>query len=304
VAPPHLQKTDSAFSIAYVLTTRGQDLYAEMAFTSALSVRLSNSTARVLLLCDERSAKNLHARKHPLLEQVDDCIPVETPQGDPTFQNRWIKTQAYSHVKTPCLLLDADTLVRGSLSELPKLVRELGVVANHNRRDVREQIYPEDAGELQKLGWPRPQQFCLYANGGFLFFQRVSAVKQWFEDWHKLWLEGWTKTGRQRDQPALNTSLQRSRVRVTELPDRYNFQINMAEGGAGDALIWHFYSSSPIRGRLYHELLKKSVRLKITRFRSLLLAALQASDPGRSLWSVVLAGYLASWWPFGPRRVA
>jgi hypothetical protein len=269
-------------TIAYILTTNGKDIYADMALASIISVRLSNPSARVSLVCDVESAEFLMEEKSPLIGEADDFIKVQTPKGGPVFRNRWIKTQAILFVKTPCLLLDADTLVRSSFIDLFSLVDELGVVANHNRKEMREQIYCEDVAELQKLGWPSPENFSSYANGGFLFFFGASSVRHWFQAWHQLWLGGYAQTGRPKDQPALNTSLNRSHVKVTLLPDKYNLQVNMCRDGVKDAVVWHFYASSTIRSKLYLDILRKARNTNTQKLRNLLSVVINASDLNRA----------------------
>jgi len=259
-----------------------------MALLSILSARISSPGLRVVILCDPKTMQNLRNNKNPLFYEVDAVNCVDCAEGGATFKNRWIKTQACNFLTGPLLLLDVDTLIRGSLSDLAFQVADLGIVANHNRVDSREQVYPEDVTELQKQGWPGPDAFRPYANGGFLFLHDRPEVKAWMDSWHRLWLEGYRRTGRPQDQPSLNTSLLRSGLRPTWLPDQYNWQVNMALGRAEKAKIWHFYGSSPGMSRMYRELLNKAGDMKIQKIKKILPAIVAAKDPHQSLSLAIL----------------
>ena len=52
------------------------------------------------------------------------------------------------------------------------------------------------------------------------------------------------RTGRYRDQPALNFSLLETDADVAVLEHYWNAQIGMRSDLAEDALIWHIYSST------------------------------------------------------------
>src|SRR5204862_1858016 len=114
------------FRVVYVLTSDGRDAYADMALVSMLSVRISNPGLGIFVVCDEKSAITLRAKKHRMLAVCDQFITVPTPDGEPNFRHRWIKTQLCRYVDGNVLYIDADTLMRGSLADLHQLVSELG----------------------------------------------------------------------------------------------------------------------------------------------------------------------------------
>jgi hypothetical protein len=49
--------------------------------------------------------------------------------------------------------------------------------------------------------------------------------------------------GDHRDQPALNSALYNTELRLTVLPDRFNAQFKITPGVAAGASLWHYYSS-------------------------------------------------------------
>lgn len=228
-------------NLAYVLTSNGCDKFADMALVSMLSVRISNPGCRIVLLCDAKSARGINSAKHRVLDVCDEMISVDTPAGNPTFRNRWIKTQLSDFISGPCLYIDADTLVRGSLEPLTRLQSDFAAVANHNGKNLAEQIWDEDRAVLVKMGWPT--EFNFYANGGVFFFNGKKASQELFATWHRLWKESYLATGRFRDQPSLNTALTQAPMKVECLPNSWNGQVISSPVCAFDASIWHFYSS-------------------------------------------------------------
>lgn len=257
----------SDLSIAYVITSDGQDIFADMALVSMLSVRATNEQARILLVCDASSAQALKNCRHRILEVCDELVHVETPSGEPTFRNRWIKTQLCRYVPGPGLYVDADMLVRGSLAELPALAPELGVVANHNQPDLADQIWVEDADFLESMGWPRTFEF--YANGGLQFYQPCAGVERFYEAWHRLWFDGVKATGRLRDQPSLNTAIRESGIRITRLPEQYNLQLRAVQYGVSSALVWHFWAAIELQDSAFRRLLKAAPTMGLNELQSL-----------------------------------
>src|SRR5947207_6262342 len=176
------------FSVVYVISSDGADAFADMALVSMLSVQVSNPGLGIRAVCDEKSAITLSAKMHRMLDVCDQFITVPTPDGEPNFRHRWIKTQLGRYVEGNILYIDADTLVRGSLADLLHLVSELGAVANHNGATLSEQIWIEDRQVFEGMSWP--SNFRTYVNCGFFFFKPCPRVRQLFATWHKLWLDG------------------------------------------------------------------------------------------------------------------
>jgi hypothetical protein len=242
------------FTIAYVITSDGRDVFGNMALVSMLTVRATNSQSRILLVCDALSMRALRSVRHRVLEVCDELVPVDTPPGEPTFRNRWIKTQLCRYVSGPCLYLDADMLVRGSLADLPSLAPELGVVANHNQDDLADQMWVEDAEFLRRMGWPGV--FPFYANGGLQFYRQCTGTERFYEAWHRLWLDGVNATGRLRDQPSLNTAISESGVKASRLPEKFNLQLQAGHRGVSAALVWHFWAAAELQDSAFRRLLQ------------------------------------------------
>ncbi len=231
--------TRDVLTIAYVLTSDGRDQFADMALISMLSVRISNPGCRIVLLCDAESARAIKSTKHRVLDVCDELSSIETPVGNATFRNRWIKTQLCKFISGPVLYLDVDTLVREDVSALSKIITNIGFVANHNGSVAKEQLWNEDLQYLERNGWNPKLPF--YPNGGVIFYNETPSTTRLFEKWHELWLEDFQNTKRGRDQPALYEALAQSSIEYTELPLQYNFQFPHQNLPLDRMAILHFY---------------------------------------------------------------
>jgi hypothetical protein len=227
--------------VCYVLTSTGRDLYADMNLLSIWSLRLSNPSAIIFLLCDADTASVLQQYRHPILQNVDHSISVQTPPGSETFRNRYVKTSMRSYIEGAFLYLDADTLIRGRLSPIFSTDASFCAAPNHSGTGSPSEIPPEERKLFEKMKWQFPSDF--YVNGGVLFFADNPTVYEFFHIWHRKWLQFVLITGEHFDQPSLNSALSESNVQFSLLPHRFNAQIQNCPRTALGAIVWHFYSS-------------------------------------------------------------
>jgi TupA-like ATPgrasp len=270
-------KSEFPFRVVYVITCDGRDAYADMALVSMLSVRISNPGLDILAVCDQESALALSAKKHRLLKVCDELMTVPTPDGEPTFRSRWIKTQLCRYAEGSVLFLDADTLVRGSLVELPRLVSEVGAVANHNGATLSEQIWIEDQQFFEGMGWAG--NFQAYVNSGVFFFKPYPRVREFFATWHRLWLAGVSARGRLRDQPSFNTAIVLSGVEMKVLPSIFNVQVAKSWNTSSQAVVWHFYALKPDERHSFWGLVKVASGSPLTRLNHSISRALTMPAP-------------------------
>jgi hypothetical protein len=246
-------------SLVYIVTSCGDDNFANMALVSMLSARKTNPSSKIVLICDEGTARSAAAHNHRMLHVCNELVTVDVPPGHPTFVNRWMKTQARKWIEGPFLLVDTDTLIRAPLDELLHLVAHMGAVPNHNTDTVERQVWREDLEEVMQMGWGR--EFAAYWNGGVLFFQQTETVENFFKLWHARYLQSAQHLRRYRDQPALNTAIRDSFIPITRLPDRFNFQIRDICKRWSDAAIWHYYSSAGLEGTMFGEIVDAASKL-------------------------------------------
>src|SRR5262249_20267133 len=133
---------------------------------SAASLRISNRRLKVLVVCDPDSAAAMQRKRDPLLEEANEWAIFETPSGDASFRNRFVKTNLRNLIDGCYLFLDSDTLIRGELSELFSLTADIACAANHSKHQLEHQIWEEDKAMLTTMGWQTRDD--VYVNGGVM----------------------------------------------------------------------------------------------------------------------------------------
>jgi hypothetical protein len=277
VAPKKVTVDCAKFSVAYAVTSDGRDAYADMALVSMLSVRLTNPHLRILAVCDEASAQALRHHRHRMLEVCDEVVDVVTGDGHPTFRNRLLKTQLCLHVPGPCLYLDADILVRGSLAQLPSHTTDIGAVANNNARSKDEMVWIGDEDFLRTMGWP--PKFDTFVNGGVQFYHDTQGTRDFYELWHKLYVEGLERHADRQDQPSLNAAIKLSGVRCAVLPDIYNLQMKPGARGACGAAVWHFWHALGLGDSSFARLVAAAPRVDLAKLRRMVGKAIRQPYP-------------------------
>lgn len=231
-------------NIVYVLTIGPNGLAsAHMNLVSAWSIRYSNPSFKITVVCDNKSYCCLNEHKHKLLDNIDHIINVEKIDGDNNYVNRFIKTSLIQLVYNDFLYLDADTFVKGSLGDLSGVSEDIAGVANHNNIDSSK-IVIDELNKIKYLNWNIPKS---YINGGFLHIKNNDNSKKFFEIYHNKWKESCKKLNDHRDQHCLSSAIEDSGVSLKVLPKKYN-----AQGYCGptntikpehdlDAIVYHTY---------------------------------------------------------------
>jgi hypothetical protein len=262
-----------ALKVVYCLTSSGGDLYEAMTRVSLATVRLTNPTARIEIACDQQTHHALHATRSQLLHEADAVHGFPTPHGPPTFRNRFVKTQLRLLLSGPFLFLDSDTVVRKPLTPLLNLQADIAAAPNHSADTFAEQIWSEDQANLDTMGWQVREP---YVNGGVIWYADTPAAHRFAEAWHCNWLANVERTGRYRDQTALNQSLSTTNnLGIEVLPHDCNLQYLCKHDGAEDAFIWHAHYTAHVHER-ESEIFVRAVELaNLHHHKSLSHAAIQ-----------------------------
>lgn len=227
--------------VVYCITSSGGDLYEAMTRVSLATLRLTNPGARITIACDEQTHQALQASGSQLFHEADEVRGFPTPDGPPTYRNRYVKTQLGRLIDGPFLFLDSDTVVRKPLTPLLDLHCDIAAAPNHSADTLAEQIWSEDQANLDTMGWQVREP---YVNGGVIWYADTPAAQRFAEAWHRNWLANVVRTGRYRDQPALNQALSAEpEIQLHTLSHCWNAQIGIRSDLAEEALIWHIYSS-------------------------------------------------------------
>jgi hypothetical protein len=288
----------------YVITSLGADIFADMALLSMMSVRISNPCLRLVVLADKQSANNMRNHKHRLLGVCDEFIAIDTPDGEPSFRNRWIKTQLNKFVPGDALYLDADTLVRRRLDDIFETDADFSGVPNNNGKNINEQMWDQDHRFIEQMQWPFPVE--PYFNGGVWFFRQNERSDDLFSKWHEFWQQGHKTLGQFRDQPALNRAIFDSNAKPHQLPMKYNLQIRCAPEQSGDAAIWHFFSSFALEAYSIGRLVNVAPHRSLSSLTKLVAYAIEAPVPWPNFGffpNMVARRVAARGWPTDEERL-
>jgi len=228
-------------TVVYALTSNGQDIYTAMTRVSVASVRVSNPSVNITVACDTVSDRAIRFTNSPLIKEVDNWIVCQTPEGDAGFRNRHVKTRLRQIINGPFLFLDSDTFVRGDISEIFGLDTDIAGSPNHSKDTLEEQIWEQDAAVLTAMNWQVGSK--VYINGGVMFYNDTQKAFQFSADWHRRWLLSYERLQNYRDQPALNSALFTTEVRLKVMSHDFNVQIRQSLSVNKEPIVWHYYSS-------------------------------------------------------------
>jgi hypothetical protein len=266
--------------IVYVITSAGGDAYTAMTRISAASLRMTNPSANICVVCDAETNRAVREAHDPLLDEVDEWLTFETPPGDAAFRNRYLKTSLRQRVSGEYLFLDSDTIVRDDLSEIFQLDGDIAAAPNHSRDNYSGQIWSGDRYILKQMNWTFSGDF--YLNGGVMWVSESKGARWFYQLWHERWIDshrhlhecgqiassiaipdGYIQVcsssdirskdliGASRDQPSLHAALFESKAKCARMACRFNAQIGSNPLSMRDAAIWHYYYSLSYQSHSY-----------------------------------------------------
>ena len=230
-----------AHTFCYCLTTDGADSHAASTLMSAMSLRRQHADACVVLVTDADSARALEDRGHPLLGCIDEIVRGDVPEGRGGMRNRYLKTLLPQMVRRDFLYLDGDTLIVRPLDEVFAADAPVAAGRNHNSTKVIEPEFAIELDAFTRCGWAVGE--TPYVNGGVLMFRDDPEVRAFSDLWHRKWQQS-SANGKHFDQPALNSALWDSGIKVHLLPHAFNAQIHVRPRTAAGAHLWHIYASA------------------------------------------------------------
>ena len=220
-------------------------MFSTMTRISMASLRLTNPRFKITIVLDEISEELLRKSSDPLLMEVDEVMKIPTPNGNNVFRNRHIKTRLGTLIRGPFLFLDSDTIIRGDISAIFNFNGDVAGVPNLCQKTIEKQVWDQDLKTLKKMNWKTRNDY--YINGGVLFCNPTRSTISFYNSWHSKWLQSNEKLKLYRDQPALNSAIYDSNIRLNILPNIYNAQFRGNPSVANNAKIWHYYTSAQKR---------------------------------------------------------
>lgn len=205
----------------YVLVSSPDDYYAEQAFLSIISLRKHDPDAEIFILSDNETADYLLQSNHQLLKYINELNRVSLPnQLSAIERSRYIKTSMRQYIKGDFLYLDSDTVICKKINDI-KGIKNIGAVNEWHQKNITSSQLTNYLKLTEKEFWKNNRYF----NGGVLYVKDTIKSYQFFELWHKLWIEDLKKFKISKDQPTLSLSNALMNDIIEELDDNYNCQL-------------------------------------------------------------------------------
>ena len=223
----------------YVLVGSKNGFYCEQTLVSMASLKNVQPDAFVTLLVDNQTDKSFVPELERIKKYVSEYIvvPVEA-HIHPIARSRHIKTSMRKYVEGDFLYIDADTVWNAPIDETVFTHDVMGVLDGHcllAEHPLKKRI-EED---FKKVGYnPDVEK---YVNGGVLFSRDSEVSRNFFDIWHKKWLET-SESKYFIDMPSLNCAIKEIGDAFDLLPDIYNAQISRSWEYFFDAKIIHFFT--------------------------------------------------------------
>ena len=176
--------------IVYVLVSSSRDIYLEQAYISMYSVKYYMPDAYIILLVDKQTEETLVDVRKKETKYVDEIISVSIKGNyTPQQRSRILKTSVRKYIVGDFLFLDTDTIVVKPLSEIDYIEADIAACwDSHTTFDLNpyRSICIEHGKILQ---WPIEKE-KIYFNSGVIYVKDNEKTHEYYELWHKNWLEG------------------------------------------------------------------------------------------------------------------
>ncbi|MCH5240193.1 MAG: hypothetical protein J1F38_08210 [Muribaculaceae bacterium] len=206
----------------YVLISDGKDFYPEQLLISILSLKKHNPLAEVVVITDRDTKESLEEKKSLILETDVEFVEVVIPNRfNKKCRSRYLKTTLPEYLKDSFLYIDSDTVINGDLTEVEKFEYDLGAVYDRNEngefnRYMELHLNKSGIEDIDKL---------VFFNGGVIFARNSDNTRNFFKDWHRLWLAYHEKLSLEIDQISLLKTNQLNGNIIQPLPGYYNCQV-------------------------------------------------------------------------------
>lgn len=235
----------------YVVVSEKDDFYVEYCAVSVYSLKKYNKEAKVCVICDSNTYDHIIAKKKYFLEIVDKIISVSINQDYTALQkSRFLKTSVRTLIDGDFVFIDTDTIITGDLKGLHSFDKDIGAVKTQD-----SDLWSKDNQHIhfKRYNTQRnlPEDFNYgidnYFNSGVIICRDTPKAREFYEEWHKSWLESSEKYSFHQDQcdfariNALYGNL------VTEITGDYNFMAiypGISMKFFNDCKIFHYFSTS------------------------------------------------------------
>lgn len=227
--------------IVYALIASDSDLFIEEIWTSIYSLRLYDSSRKVIVCCDAPTAERI--RLYPELEKlINEVIVVPIPDdcNTPKLKSREIKTSLRQYVRGNYLFVDTDTVFCGSVSEIDTLECDIAAVREYHLPLTKSPFRHLVVNNIMNVYGIDVSDSDQWHNSGVLYVADNERTQEFYRQWNKNWRYSAMTKDMSQDEPALMKTDYDYGYIIKELPDIFNCQPSMSIKYLSDAKIIHF----------------------------------------------------------------
>lgn len=249
----------------YVVVSKESDIYLEQAWVSAYSLKCYNPDIEVIFLTDSGTYKRINSSTRELLETVDVVKAIDTPpEISQKAKSRYIKTSMRRYIEGAFLFLDSDTVIVAPLDEIDMIQCDIGCVLDLNVALDKHIWRKETIAAMYKYFSVDVSLEPAYYNTGVILVKDTELSYQFFELWHRVWFESYSKKDFVFDQPNFFlTDISLGHI-AKNIGDVYNYQILAGVRYLNSSKIIHFFNKQWLSKKvMFHDFFKEETYLKV-----------------------------------------
>lgn len=235
----------------YVVVSNGDNFYVESCAISIYSLKKYNKDAKVWVLCDTTTYNNIKYEKKYLIDITDKIIPISIEESYTSLQkSRFLKTSIRRLIDEDFVFIDTDTIITGYLKDLYSFKQHIGAVKAQDSKSwsrENQHIHFKRYNRQRNLQENFNYGIEHYFNSGFIICRNTPEAQEFYDIWHKLWLESSEKYNYPHDQCDFNRTNAILNNIVSEVNGIYNFAAIYPGNSMKffkDCRIFHYFSSS------------------------------------------------------------
>lgn len=223
-------------SIAYVITLDPKCIYTQLARISIAAARRLHPEFEITVVCDSHHADTTDAAARALQNEVDTYLPLEVGFDTAVDRSRYLKTKLRNILDGDFLFIDCDAVPVSTLDPLVNSQGDVCMALDLNLSPDKYKLNKHVSQLYDFLGWKWPEK---YFNSGVMLWRDNTDTRSLAENWHELWLQT-RNQGCHKDQPSLNSAIDKLDFGVTVLPPKYNAMVEREAWGRCRPTILHF----------------------------------------------------------------
>lgn len=226
-------------SIVYVLVSSPKDIYLEQAYVSMYSAKYYMPDSHIILLTDKITEKTFVGVRKKEIKYADEIISIDIDDKYSAQQrSRILKTSVRKYIKGDFLFIDTDTIIVKPLYDIDSIEADIAACWDTHALFSSNPYRSMCLEHGKKLNWPIEKE-KIYFNSGVLFVKDNATTHNFYELWHKNWLEGYQKKVYM-DQPSFAKTNYMLNHPVKTLNDIWNCELKHGIRYLKDAKIVHY----------------------------------------------------------------